>query len=1215
MDRLARWNDASLLPERGLALSPAVDAHLRDRIRSLIVSRSNRNPPKTPCPSFEHNHTRHISDHPAQAVTQLRHLENRPSDMGAVRFDGPAGQIEESNGNAHARRLSQPNQHRIRKTSQDWLLSNTESGLNQRAYGDILGREASPLDRETSSASKKSTGSRIPRFHLRTVSPAKDVNKILRPNPLHVPGSYKSEIDGKRDHELKILSPPLEDTLKASEDGIIAIPYHTNNTSDHSHQAAVDALKEVVKHDHCQENIAISSIHGAASYETLKPDAIAEEEQDITRESLDQAERLDNFSTKHSEKAEKESIEVAFVVIGDDHGEPREVPKDAEGDNHRTTKEEAPRMNGPQISDLLAGLPPLRPVTLKEIVSNDLPVPISAEIKKVRSRRESSSVSSLHSVALDRCESTSRPVSPLLSEFRGNTAPPETTEDPDDATVPPAPDNRRSSQATSRFSSVSRAMSILSELGARSGIKTPSLSSSMNYEKLNSTTTLTAMPKKRFRRGETEESPVMEEDKALIKHDHLRISGTPDNKRSLVIQNEENQGEGFTRAISDLESVLNEALSIAGQAGNKDGGRNRQLSVQLDRRDYSGVDFDVSTSSSESVSLLSEGVDEEDNHTTLPLQVPSSYKEPTNEARKAQEATSYPMQSKYASTTSIADDIGPRLNRQGANGKFLEIPRTSSRAFKAERKPLYSQSSNSTEWTTNRIPSQPSKLRLEMKPPPPTPQMPLTVQAPAKEQHTFLVRNHGHSNSEDTVTRIQIRDYVNAHQRPPVQSRLSSRRLRAKLGPGRIPKHEELNLPDEQEGNGQGGECECVPYVADFETATLHYHPAFRDGAGGERSLNPRESPQPFRHPPDNVPTIRDGGLQRVDASHNDEPAPATNTYSLEGRHHFSIREPRGFSLSRSHRRSPIARDWSSSRKRFTATVACVTTAFMGLIIGIYAGEVPAIQYAIADEHHYAILGNVFFFIGLAITTALFYPLPLLHGRKPYTLAALAILLPLLFPQALAINQNRSPYVATYRVGLLVPRVLAGIVMGFANINFITTLLDLFGSSLQSGNPHQETVNENDVRRHGGGMGLWLGIWTWCAIGSLGLGFLIGAEIISGLDVSWGFWILIILNAAVLVLNIITPEVRRSAYRRSMAEVRSGGDVSRRVARGEIKMHLEATGPVWWWEEVVAGHVLAIRMLLQPGFAVLALYQGWIYGQVVLVIVVSLLNLDLMLPD
>jgi MFS family permease len=285
--------------------------------------------------------------------------------------------------------------------------------------------------------------------------------------------------------------------------------------------------------------------------------------------------------------------------------------------------------------------------------------------------------------------------------------------------------------------------------------------------------------------------------------------------------------------------------------------------------------------------------------------------------------------------------------------------------------------------------------------------------------------------------------------------------------------------------------------------------------------------------------------------------------------------------------------------------VTCINTALMGLIIGIYAGEVPAIQYAIVDENHYTILGNVVFFLGLAITTFLAWPLPLLHGRKPYTLAAFALILPLQFPQALAVGRTRSPYVATYRVALLLPRAIAGVVMGFANINFKTTLLDLFGASLQSANPHQEVVSSHDVRRHGGGMGVWLGIWTWCSIGSIGIGFLIGAVVIGELDVAWGFWLSIILIASALVLNVLVPEVRRSAYRRSMAEVRRGSDISRRVARGEIKMHLDSTGPMWWGEEVMAGHRLSLLMLKQPGFAVLALYIGWIYGQIIMLIVVS----------
>jgi uncharacterized membrane protein len=136
-------------------------------------------------------------------------------------------------------------------------------------------------------------------------------------------------------------------------------------------------------------------------------------------------------------------------------------------------------------------------------------------------------------------------------------------------------------------------------------------------------------------------------------------------------------------------------------------------------------------------------------------------------------------------------------------------------------------------------------------------------------------------------------------------------------------------------------------------------------------------------------------------------------------------------------------------------------------------------------------------------------------------------------------------------------------------------------------------------------MGVWLGIWTWCFIGSIGVGFLIGALIISGLTVDWGFYITVILIAFVLFLNVLTPEVRRSPYRRSVAEVRTSTDISRRIARGEIMMHLKSTGPVWWWEEVIAGQVLCIRMLKQPGFVVLSLYMGWIYGQIVMVIVVS----------
>ncbi|TAQ88099.1 hypothetical protein B7494_g3557 [Chlorociboria aeruginascens] len=361
------------------------------------------------------------------------------------------------------------------------------------------------------------------------------------------------------------------------------------------------------------------------------------------------------------------------------------------------------------------------------------------------------------------------------------------------------------------------------------------------------------------------------------------------------------------------------------------------------------------------------------------------------------------------------------------------------------------------------------------------------------------------------------------------------------------------------------------------------------------------------------------GGEKQQSVELNDPPLPQKDNsgprrrprprphhlFNLRGTSHVSLREnQKGFSLSNTHKRQPIARDWSPTKKRFVASVVCISTALNGVLVGIYAGEVPAIQYYIVDFHHYTILGNVFLFIGLSIPTFLFWPLPLLHGRKPYILGAMSLAMPLLFPQAVAVSQFRSPYVAVWRIGLLLPRAVMGFVLGFANMNLQATLMDLFGASLQSANPHQEIVDEADVRRHGGGMGIWLGLWTWCSIGSIGIGFMVGAIIINHLTPSWGFYISIAIAALVLFLNVVTPEVRRSAFRRSVVEVKTDTNhVSRRLARGEVMMHRVQTGPRWWGQEFHHGFLLSLEMIRQPGFLVLSLYCAWIYGQIVLVII------------
>lgn len=244
--------------------------------------------------------------------------------------------------------------------------------------------------------------------------------------------------------------------------------------------------------------------------------------------------------------------------------------------------------------------------------------------------------------------------------------------------------------------------------------------------------------------------------------------------------------------------------------------------------------------------------------------------------------------------------------------------------------------------------------------------------------------------------------------------------------------------------------------------------------------------------------------------------------------------------------------------------------------------------------------------MGLAFSTFLTWPLPLLHGRKPYILISFALVLPLQFPQALITGSPRDPYNAVYRFGLLFPRGLSGLVLGFANVNFVSTLLDLFGASLQSSKPHQEIVVPTDIRRHGGGMGIWIGIWTWCFIGSIAVGFLIGAGIIADLNPAWGFYIMMILVALTLFLNIVVPETCRATSRRSLL-TGDGNSESASVnpVRGEVKLHISKDAPRRWWDEVAAGVALSMRMMRQPGFMVLSFYIAWIYAQVVLVVLVS----------
>ncbi|KAI1112646.1 hypothetical protein F5Y14DRAFT_452780 [Nemania sp. NC0429] len=426
---------------------------------------------------------------------------------------------------------------------------------------------------------------------------------------------------------------------------------------------------------------------------------------------------------------------------------------------------------------------------------------------------------------------------------------------------------------------------------------------------------------------------------------------------------------------------------------------------------------------------------------------------------------------------------------------------------------------------------------------------------------------------EDVPSRREVREYIRNFHEPQIGIRGSSKIIYTAKDPtyddsdsDSRNRLSEIRLQDRSVCSLDGGTSDEAVDISTQYSTSERQHP----GPAGRRFAS--------RHVRDKKPLQDSGKPGEKRAS------PVKHTHGLRN---ISLR-------NRSH---------SPARKRFVAAVACISTALIGVLVGIYAGLVPSIQYYIADFHHYAILGNVGMYLGMALPNLFFWPLPLLHGRKPYVVGSLCIAMPLLFPQALAIGARRSPYTYIWRLALLLPRALMGFVLGFASMNFHSTLTDLFGASLMSRNPHQEVVDEYDVRRHGGGLGIWLGIWTWCFIGSLAVGFVVGAVVIEYLQPAWGLYISIIIIAAVLLLNVFSPEVRRSAWRRSVAEVRKGEAVSRRLARGEVMMHRVQTGPRWWGQEVYHGVALSLEMLRQPGFAIMAVYSAWIYAQVVLLIV------------
>lgn len=310
--------------------------------------------------------------------------------------------------------------------------------------------------------------------------------------------------------------------------------------------------------------------------------------------------------------------------------------------------------------------------------------------------------------------------------------------------------------------------------------------------------------------------------------------------------------------------------------------------------------------------------------------------------------------------------------------------------------------------------------------------------------------------------------------------------------------------------------------------------------------------------------------------------------------------------------------DWSLRDKRVAAVMACSISGLISFIVGCYFGESAAMRRSLRISDHVASLGNVSFLIGVALPVLVLWPLPLLHGKKPYLLLSIALVVPLQLPQALSlpphttVEQHLGDSMLPYVICMMVFRGVSGIVLGFAAMIAFATIMDLFGpdtgACCRGGivfNNRAPVEGANQYHMVSGGeagsrIGVWLGIWSWLFVSFPGAGFFIGQIIADKASPAWGFWTVAMADGMLFFAVAMIPEVR-PPWRRVVGERRRGGWMRRRVERGELALVVFGKPPEWWWEEVWAGLRMSGRMCGQVGFALLAAYVGWVVGEVTVV--------------
>ena len=195
-------------------------------------------------------------------------------------------------------------------------------------------------------------------------------------------------------------------------------------------------------------------------------------------------------------------------------------------------------------------------------------------------------------------------------------------------------------------------------------------------------------------------------------------------------------------------------------------------------------------------------------------------------------------------------------------------------------------------------------------------------------------------------------------------------------------------------------------------------------------------------------------------------------------------------------------------------------------------------------------------------------------------------------------------------------RCLSGVILGFANMNILAVLTDIWGIDTgrccRAGVYSPSELVMGDERRRagrGGGLGAWLGLWAAVMVGGGSLGYCFGTIIDQSLHPSWPFWLVGVLGALLVVAVVLTPEtlptkrivLGKGSDNHGLDSVRGPLSPGNTIERGELRLTVHGKAPIWWWQEVWAGWELMALMCSQIGFLLILSFTTWAFCTVCMV--------------